>query len=141
MVAVVKIIDEHFGRREKHSFNLHLASERITARELISRRVAEEVILVNERQNEAWREQERTRSFIVRFDASPVEAALNKKKQRPKPVQLDLDEEIQSAIEAFESNRFALLFDDRQIGDLDEEVAITPTSEIVFLRLSPLVGG
>jgi hypothetical protein len=34
-----------------------------------------------------------------------------------------------------------MLVDDRQIGDLDEPIVLTPDSEVVFLRLTPLVGG
>jgi hypothetical protein len=30
---------------------------------------------------------------------------------------------------------------DRQVDDLDEELELTPETEIRFLRLTPLVGG
>ncbi|NML50508.1 hypothetical protein HHL19_12640 [Streptomyces sp. R302] len=45
------------------------------------------------------------------------------------------------ALDAFSRNGFLVLVGDRQIEDLDETVALGPDTEVVFLRLVPLVGG
>jgi hypothetical protein len=136
MTALLKIVDEHFGKGRDPAFELRLASERITARELIRRRTAEEVAQVNQRQNDV--RLGATRSFLIRHAA--VEAKLNTPKSRPIRL-FDEREEFEAAVRAFEQNRFVMLFDDRQITDLDEDITVTPTSEMVFLRLVPLVGG
>jgi hypothetical protein len=52
-----------------------------------------------------------------------------------------LDEAIETALRAFSANRFFLLVDRRQIVDLDAPFPLTPTSTVVFLRLTPLKGG
>jgi len=113
---------------------LRMASERVTARELILRRVADEVTLANGRHGDT------ARSFLIRFDPTSAEATLNPAKRR-KPVRLDEAEEVEAALAAFTANRFVMLADDRQIVDLDEPIVLTPDSEVVFLRLTPLVGG
>jgi hypothetical protein len=41
----------------------------------------------------------------------------------------------------FARNAFLLFSPDRQIEDLDEEILITPGLELVFVKLTPLVGG
>ncbi|MFF8374896.1 hypothetical protein ACF07V_02015 [Streptomyces sp. NPDC015661] len=45
------------------------------------------------------------------------------------------------AVEAFGRNGFLVLVGDRQVEELDETVTVGPETEVVFLRLVPLVGG
>lgn len=45
------------------------------------------------------------------------------------------------ALDAFARNGFLVLVGDRQIEDPDEWVALGPATEVVFLKLVPLVGG
>src|SRR5690348_6869326 len=99
MTALLKIVDEHFGKGRDPAFELRLASERITARELIRRRTAEEVAQVNQRQNDV--RLGATRSFLIRHAA--VEAKLNTAKPRATKL-FDEKEEFEAAVRAFEQN-------------------------------------
>lgn len=141
MAAVVKIVDEHFGRGRSPAFELRLVSERTSVRELIAQRVREDVALANSDQTNARAALDRTRSFLIPFDASPIEAALNKPREAQKPRRFDETEEVEKALAAFSGNQYILLIDERQVGDLETTVTLTPESEVVFLRLTPLVGG
>lgn len=51
------------------------------------------------------------------------------------------DRNVQRALSAFRNNGFVLLVDNRQVGDLDDEVELSENSVVTFLRLTPLVGG
>ncbi|MET7616401.1 hypothetical protein [Streptomyces sp. NPDC005408] len=53
----------------------------------------------------------------------------------------DTDRAYDRAVEAFGRNGFLVLVGDRQIEELDELVDLGPRTEVVFLRLVPLVGG
>lgn len=134
MAALAKIVDEQLGKGRGPAIMLRIASERVTARELILRRVADEVAVAN------GHHEDPARSFLIRFDPTSAAATLAPAK-RGKPVHLDEAEEVEAALAAFSANRFVMLVDDRQIADLDEPIALTPDSEVVFLRLTPLVGG
>jgi hypothetical protein len=57
---------------------------------------------------------------------------------RPRPT---LERAVATAFEGFRSNAYFVTIDDRQITDLDAEIAITPATDITFIRLLPLVGG
>ena len=149
MAALLKLVDEHFGTGEtarKPALELRLVSEKVTVRDIISRRVADEVESVNaERLSYAIRH-EQTRSFLIPIEKGSVEDQLkpslfDRIKKRPNQNLLNANKEIKRAIEAFESRSFLLLFDDRQIEDLDYEIPLMPDSEVVFLHLSPLKGG
>jgi hypothetical protein len=53
----------------------------------------------------------------------------------------DPDEAARRALAAFEKNGFVLFADGRQMGDLDETIALLPETNVTFIRLIPLKGG
>ncbi|MEM9055244.1 MAG: hypothetical protein AAGB16_07955 [Pseudomonadota bacterium] len=141
MGAVLKLIDEHFGKGREAPFELRLVSETVTARELIAARISEEIDLLDEHAKEMHHKHNRTRSFLIRFDPDSLEAKLNGKLSRKPPKKFDKVSEIKAAEQAFLENKFVMLFDEKQIEHLDETISVTSQSEVVFLRLVPLVGG
>lgn len=145
MQSVLKIVDECFGvgaGERRPALELRLVSERITARELIRRRIADEVETANRERAEFAAGHARNRSFLIPLGDGTPEARLNLASARPSRTRLfDEAVEYDRAIEAFGRNQFILLFDERQISDLDEAIAVTPDSEAVFLYLTPLIGG
>ena len=141
MSAVLKVIDKHLGKPEEPSFELRLVSERITARELIRRRVDDEISQVRKGLLECSGRGGSGRSFLIRLEPGCVEAALNRPRQAPEPPAMEPAVEAEAAFEAFGARRYILLFDGRQVEDLDENLIVTPGSEAVFYRLTPLVGG
>ena len=141
MGAVLKLVDEHFGKGREPPFQLKLVSETVTARELIAIRISEEIDLLEKRAEEMRLEHNLTRSFLIRFDPTSPEAKLNKKLNTKPSQTFNHTAEIVAAERAFQSNRFVMLFNEKQIEDLDQVLSITPECEVVFLRLVPLVGG
>lgn len=145
MAASVRVVDEHFGTGapvRRPACELRLASERVTPREIIRRRVETEVEDVNRAKAAHIEGHARTRSFLITVDANSPEARLNgiiPSKRKPKL--FDVEHETQRALDAFNKRSFIMLFDDRQIDDADLEISLTPNSEIVFVYLTPLRGG
>ncbi|MEM1181725.1 MAG: hypothetical protein AAGM22_25500 [Acidobacteriota bacterium] len=133
MAAVLKWIDDVVGARETPgpTFELRLVSHRMTAAELIRRRVESEV-------ERSERDPEGNVSRLV--EPTSAERALNGTRPR-KRREIDVEEQVEVALEAFRTNGFFLLFDDRQVTSLDEELVVTADSLARFVRLMPLVGG
>lgn len=52
-----------------------------------------------------------------------------------------MERDAQRALSAFANHRFILLVDDQQVEGLDDEITLSDTSVVTFLRLTPLVGG
>jgi hypothetical protein len=129
--AVLRIVDCTASGEVVNRVELRLASERIKVREVIERRVREEVARYNEAQPGYFK------GLVQPTDA---EVTLNgfKVRQRRK---IDADEQCRKAIEAFDANGFFLLVDDRQLTDLDQEIGVTDDTTVQFLKLVPLVGG
>lgn len=146
MSALLQIRDEFFGARTAPCgavAPLRLASAQVSAREIIHQRVITEVEELNARFTNDSKKRPRTRSFIVDIQTDSPEARLNRPLMplHNQPKVLEVDTETERAIAAFARQRFVMLFDNRHVEGLDEELIVTPGSEVVFLHLTPLRGG
>ena len=110
---------------------LEFLTERITVRELIRSRVYQEVQDYNTKKPECFN------GLVQPGDA---EKTLNGFKLR-KTREVDWREQFRLATEAFEQNRILVLVNDRQAEGLDENIELTPQTQVSFLKLVPLVGG
>lgn len=130
-VVMIGIVDETTAGREQSAWHLEIFEERLSLREVIRRRVFQEVAEHNAR---------RSGPFRGLVQPSETERALNgpdRYEHRP----VDPQRQYERAVEAFGRNGFIVLVDDRQVDDLDTQVDLRTGSEITFLRLVPLVGG
>ena len=131
MATALTIHDEGTSGGRIRSFKLHLAAERISVRDLIERRVTQEVEEYNRAQPEYFQ------GLVQPTDAERV---LNGYRLRQKRM-LDAAEQRAKAIEAFQRSGFFVLVDDRQLDRLEDEIAVRPDTEVRFVKLVPLVGG
>lgn len=137
----IRILDEQFGKTKLSIFDLQHPSETLTVRELITRRVEEEVARVNFQANDPDRIKSEHRMFLAGLTGRSPEALLNGDSQRTRRKPIDPVPAVATALKAFIAGRYYILFNDQQVEHLDDFVKLTPDSEAVFLRLTPLVGG
>lgn len=130
-MATITIYDETTLGEKLAGVQLHLPQDKITVRELIRQRVDREVAAYNENRSECFQ-------GLVQPEDS--ERLLNGYKLRH-PRQIDREQQFQRAIEAFQRHGFVLLVNDRQVEDLDDELELSASSTVSFLKLIPLVGG
>lgn len=121
------------GSRER-ALVLDMEDERVSARELIRRRVFQEVA------------EARARAAVGQYHGSvgrtKTEALLNGPRESRHPLRwMDPEEEYEAAVRMFEQNGFLLLAGERQLTELDEEIELVLGMEVTFLKLVPLVGG
>jgi len=131
MAATVSIFDETAAGERTNALKLEFLTARVTARELIRRRVYEEVQEYNLSTPEYFR------GLVQPTEAEKV---LNGYKLRERR-KIDWEEQYARAVEAFERNGFFMLVDDRQVERLDEEIELKVATEVSFIKLVPLVGG
>jgi phospholipid N-methyltransferase len=129
--ALLLIHDETSTGERTNTVTLTLASERVTARELLRRRIQQEVADYNASQPEYFR------GLVQPTDAERVLNGYRVHKDRL----VDWREQFESAIQAFARNGFLMLAGDRQIEDLDAEILVVPGLQVSFIKLVPLVGG
>ena len=130
-MPTLTIIDQTTFDGGVHTLTLDFLMETTTVREIIRSRVYEEVHHYNVRSNDVFR------GLVQPTDAEVTLNGFRLRKQR----QIDWEAQYERALEAFVTNGFLLLIDDRQVDDLDEVIELRQDTAVHFLRLVPLVGG
>ncbi|TCB99976.1 hypothetical protein E0H26_03990 [Micromonospora zingiberis] len=111
---------------------MQIFEERLTLRELIRRRIHQEVAEHNAATPAP-------RRLLVQ--PTSTERALNGEPAERSHRRLDAARQIALAEEAFRRNGFVVLVGDHQVEELDDEVDLRRDTEVTFLKLVPLVGG
>lgn len=134
MPDTITLYDETLSGERTPALRLSLLTSRMTLRELIRRRIYEEV-----QEHNAAPAAHPFRGLVTPTDA---ERALNGDKDTP-PTKKRVDWEAQyaRALDAFRRNGFFVLVGDRQMEDLDDEIELKLDTVISFVKLVPLVGG
>jgi hypothetical protein len=129
-MPTITIVDES-TRGEQTTWNLDLLEETLSLRELIRRRIYQEVTEYNARQSGFFH------GLVQPTDA---ERTLNGARLRT-PHRLDWEAQYAQALTAFARRSYLVLVDDQQVADLDAVIELCPSTEVTFLKLIPLVGG
>jgi hypothetical protein len=129
MSLALKIVDQTPGVHPPIIRELRLASERTTLRELLARRIEEEVVAFN------------AGSDMMQPLVVPTERERSLNDRSPKPRMINAGRQLAAAIEAFERTRILVVVNDRQVLDLDQPLIVTSDTEVRFVKLVPLVGG
>jgi hypothetical protein len=131
-MSALKFVDKTPGKTAPATgWVLQVVEPVLTAREILRRRVFEEVSRFNATQGQI---------FQGLVQPNDTERALNGYKLK-KPRQLDWRDQFDKAVQAYDKQRFLMLVGDRQVESLDEELMFGAETEITFLKLVPLVGG
>ncbi|GAB2860892.1 hypothetical protein GCM10027074_30020 [Streptomyces deserti] len=130
-MGIVTFVDETTTGDRSAAWGLEIAEERLTVRELIRRRVFQEVAEYNARRPEV---------FQGLVQPADTERVLNGYAVRTRR-RIDPETQTELALRAFGGNGFLVLVGDRQVTDPDEEIELTLGTEVTFLKLVPLVGG
>ncbi|MCM0679193.1 hypothetical protein NCC78_31670 [Micromonospora phytophila] len=130
-MVMVRFVDETTSGARGDGWHLEIFEERLPLRELIRRRVFQEVAEHNAR---------RPAVFRGLVQPGDTEATLNGRRPDA-PRRVDAEEQFTRAVAAFGRNGFVVLVDDRQVDQLDTEVELRVGTEVCFLKLVPLVGG
>lgn len=132
MTATLTLRDETASGTLIGERTLDFLTDDITVRELITRRVQEEVREYNRRTGETLFE------GLVR--PTDAETELNGYRLRRRR-ELSWEQQRDAAIAGFQANGFFILVDDRQVESLDERIRVGVGTEVSFIKLVPLVGG
>jgi len=128
---LITIKDETFAGNILRELNLEFASETVTVKDIITERVTTEVENYNNKLPEYYN------GLIEPTDA---EKTLNGYKLKPRKL-IDAEQQVYTALNAFQKNGFFLLIDNIQSESLEQMVTLTNNTNISFIKLTPLVGG
>lgn len=129
-MVMVTVVDETTSGARDDGWLLEVAEERLPLREVIRRRVFQEVAEHNARST----------GGVFRGLVRPTDAEVFLNGVRTVR-RIDPEQQCATALKAFERNGFVVLVGDRQVEDLDDVVELPLGIEVTFLRLVALVGG
>jgi len=121
-----------------------LADLGISVRELIRRAVAAQLAELAAGRERLDFRRALTRQYLTDAEVAAMarEGAVRLAARRPGPVpDLDPEAEADRAVAAFRRGVFAVFAGGRQLTSLDDVVRAGAAERVVFLRLTPLVGG
>ncbi|WP_330298187.1 hypothetical protein [Streptomyces sp. NBC_00503] len=123
----VIFVDETTAGGRGDGWGMEITEERLALRELIRRRIFQEV----------------AEAKAARSRPAAAPAAAGSRLVRPAEADGPVDPQAQTeaALAAFGRNGFLVLVGERQITDLDEEIDLPLGTEVTFLKLVALVGG
>lgn len=131
-MSALKFVDRTPGKTASDAaWVLQVVEPILTAREILRRRVFEEVSRFNAKKGELFQ------GLVQPTDTERTLNGYRLKKART----LDWRDQFEKAVQAFDRNRFLMLVGERQVESLDEELMLGAETEITFLKLVPLVGG
>jgi hypothetical protein len=131
MATTVTIHDEATAGGKTGECRVEIPESRVTIRESIRRRVEQEVRQYNDSTPGYFRGLVQPREAEVTLNGYKL------RKQR----QIDGEDQLARAVEAFENHRILVLVDDHQVDNLDHRIDITSATSVSFVKLVPLVGG
>ena len=127
----ITIKDETFAGKILNEITLQFQSETVTVKDIITGRVTQEVDSYNERL---------TGFFNGLVEPTDAEKTLNGYKLKPKKT-IDAEKQVYIALEAFLKNGYFVLIDNIQSESLEQQVLLTGSTTVSFVKLTPLIGG
>ena len=140
-MLAITIKEEVFGSGNTNDLKVTFANERLTLTELITAKVRAKV----ENINANLKANEPDHRFISAkerlLNISSIKNKTNRLKDKIEEARVDPEKAVYEALAGFQQNAFFVLIDGRQVTELEEELVLTPQSQVQFIRLMPLVGG
>lgn len=112
-----------------HEVKLSFVMKKISLRDIIIERIRYEVDRYNNLGN--W-------CCYGLVQPTEIERKLN---QPLKKRSVDFDKQVEAALKGFESNSFFVLIGGKQVDNLSTLVDFTESSNVSFVKLTPLIGG
>ena len=125
------IKDETAAGEILREIKIGIAEDVITVKDLITHRVNHEVDEYNSKVSGL---------FTGLIQPSDAEKELNGFRVK-KGAKIDAEKQVYTALKAFKRNGFFVLINNTQAEELEEEVLVDSLSNVVFIKLTPLVGG
>ncbi len=128
---IITFKDETATGKILQELPVEVKAEVLTVKDIIIARVTAEVNAYNEKLPEYFN------GLVQPTDAERVLNGYRLRERR----QIDAEKQGYIALKAFQENGFFILIDNKQVDDLDEEIALNRNSIVSFVKLTPLVGG
>ena len=130
-MAVTITIQDTSGLKVSNTIDVQFYSDVVTVKDIIQARVEQEVADYNSRKPDYFK------GLVQPGDAEKTLNGYKLKARKP----IDAEKQVYIALDAFGKNAYFVLIDNKQVESLDQQVKISESLSIKFVKLTPLVGG
>jgi len=124
----ITITDETAAGTILHKIALKFEEEYITAKELIEARIIDEV--------------KRYEDNVTDYKNGLVlPTNLEKRLNNKRVPKIDIEKQLYVALDAFKNNGFIMLVDNEQVENPQQKILVEESTQVSFIKLTPLVGG
>lgn len=131
MTLTVSIHDTIGLGKIQKTIDVSFQTEVVTVKEIIEARVWKEVNDYNNSLPEYFN------GLVQPTNAEKTLNGYRLKERKP----IDAEKQVYIALDAFIKNGYFILVNNKQVESLDQQVQLSSTSAIRFVKLTPLVGG
>ncbi len=140
IMAVIAVGAKAIGHKRElfTPFRISVCDRALSLQELLAEIVTQEVFAFSERQTQQQLRQVLTKEGI---ETGLVQGKISSGEREFPAVEVNVQDAIAQAMQGFRDGLYYVFIDDIQYENLDTPVALKPESQMLFLRLVPLVGG
>jgi len=140
IMAVIAVGAKALGHKRElfTPLRISIPDRALSLQELLAEIVTQEVSAFSARQSQQQLRQVLTKEGM---ETGLTQGKISSGEREFPAVEVNVQDAIAQAIQGFRDGLYYVFIDDIQYEHLDSPVAIKPESEMLFLRLVPLVGG
>lgn len=132
---MLAVRDETATGQSLYEVVIEFLTERITVRDLVRERVRQEVQRFHRQCGDEFQ------GLVQPAGAELILTGRTPAFRMEPHRRVDVEEQVERALEGFASNSYFVLINDSQAESLDQEFCVSPQTRVSFVKLTPLVGG
>jgi hypothetical protein len=140
IMAVIAVGAKVIGHKRElfTPLRISVSDRALSLQELLAEMITQEVAAFSERQSQQQLRQVLTKEGM---ETGLTQGKISSGEREVPAVEVNVQDAIAQAIQGFRDGLYYVFIDDIQYENLDTPVALKPESQMLFLRLVPLVGG
>jgi hypothetical protein len=136
MEVTIKVHEKSISKTD-FEYKFIVTSDTIEVKELILERVKQEVLSYNENIADTLKQVDMSNAFETALNDEVKTVLRNKRKLEFE----DIEKQYYTALDGFKKNKYFIFVNNKQYLNLDDKITVTHSMSVLFIRITPLVGG
>jgi hypothetical protein len=136
MEVTIKVHEKSISKTD-FEYKFIVTSDVIEVKELILERVKQEVLSYNENIADTLKMVDMSNAFETALNDEIKASLRNKRKLELE----DIEKQYYTALDGFTKGRYFIFVNNKQYQNLDDKIEVIDSMNVLFMKITPLVGG
>ena len=136
MEITIKVHEKSISKTD-FEYKFIVTSDTIEVKELIFEKVRQEVLSYNENIAETLKQVNMSNTFETALNDEIKVSLRNKRKLELE----DIEKQYYTALDGFNKSKYFIFVNNKQYQHLDDKIEVTHSMNVLFMKITPLVGG